>query len=138
MADKPPTVLQLVWERDLVFAGTSGDVAMTLDSDSQAGPSPMQALAFGLAGCMAMDVVHVLKKARLDLRGLRADLTGVRADEPPRRFTSVTLHYTVNGNVPNDQVQRAIDLSRDKYCSVWHTLRQDIDLRITFNVDDGV
>jgi putative redox protein len=138
MADKPATVLQLVWERDLIFAGTSGDASMTLDSDSQAGPSPMQALAFGLAGCMAMDLVYILKKARLELRGLRADLTGDRAAEPPRRFTTVTLHYTVTGNIPDDQVQRAIDLSRDKYCSVWHSLRQDIDLRVTFKVDDGV
>ena len=96
MADKPPTVLQLVWERDLVFAGTSGESAMTLDSDSQAGQSPMQALAFGLAGCMAMDVVYILRKGRLDLRGLRADLTGVRADEHPRR---VCTHVASRGHL---------------------------------------
>jgi putative redox protein len=138
MADKPGTVVQLVWERELVFAGTSADVSMTLDSDSQAGPSPMQALAFSLAGCMSMDVVHILKKGRYDLRGLRVDLTGDRAPEMPRRFTVITLHYTVTGNVPPDQVQRAIDLSRDKYCSVWHSLRQDIDLRVSFKVDDGL
>lgn len=138
MADKPATVVQLVWEHDLVFAGTSDDVTMTLDSASVAGPSPMQALAFGLAGCMAMDVVHILQKGRHDLRGLRADLTGERAAENPRRFTAISLHYIVTGNVASDQVQRAIDLSREKYCSVWHSLRQDIDFRVTFKVDDGV
>lgn len=138
MADKPPTVLDLVWEHDLVFSGKSGDATMTLDSASQAGPSPMQALAFGLAGCMAMDVVHILRKGRHDLRGLRADLKGHRAPEEPRRFTAIELHYTITGAVAPDQVQRAIDLSRDKYCSVWHSLRQDIDFRTSFKVEAGI
>jgi putative redox protein len=131
-------VVEIVWERDLVFSGRSGDVTMTMDSASQAGPSPMQALAFGLAGCMAMDVVHLLRKARPDLRGLRVDLTGARAPEEPRRFTAIELHYTVTGTVGPDQVQRAIELSREKYCSVWHSLRQDIDFRITFKITEGL
>jgi putative redox protein len=135
---KPPTVVELIWEHDLVLSGKSGDVAMTLDSGSVAGPSPMQALAFGLAGCMAMDVVHILKKGRLDLRGLRADLTGTRAPEEPRRFTAMALHFTITGDIPSESVQRAVDLSRDKYCSVWHSLRQDIQLDITFSVSAGV
>ena len=134
MSEKPPVNIQLVWERDLVFGGRSGEVGMTLDSAAVAGPSPMQALAFALAGCMAMDVVHILQKGRHDLRGLRADLSGARADEPPRRFTTITLNYVVNGNIPSDAVERAIALSHEKYCSVWHSMRQDIDFRTTFSV----
>ena len=134
MSEKPPVDIQLVWERDLVFGGRSGEVGMTLDSEAAAGPSPMQALAFALAGCMAMDVVHVLKKGRHDLRGLRADLSGARADETPRRFTTISLKYTVNGEVPADAIERAIELSREKYCSVWHSMRQDIDFQITYAV----
>ncbi len=107
---------------------------MTLDSASAAGPSPMQALGFALAGCMAMDVVHVLRKGRHDLRGLKVGLIAARADEEPRRFTSVALQFTVTGNVPPEPIQRAIDLSREKYCSVWHSLRQDIELVATFTV----
>jgi putative redox protein len=64
----------------------------------------MQALAFGLAGCMAMDVVHVITKGRHELRGLRVDLTGTREQEVPRRFTAVTLHFTITGNVVARQV----------------------------------
>jgi putative redox protein len=135
---KPPTVVELIWEHDLVFSGKCGDVRMTLDSASAAGPSPMQALAFGLAGCMAMDVVHILKKGRYDLRGLRADLKGIRADWEPRRFTAVNLHYTITGQVPAEQVERAITLSREKYCSVWHSLRQDITFTVTSSTSDGV
>lgn len=135
---KPPTVLELVWEHDLVLSGKSGDIRLTVDSGGVDGPSPMQALAFGLAGCMAMDLIHILKKGRQDLRGLRADLTGHRAQAEPRRFTSIELKYTITGNVPEEQIERAIQLSRDKYCSVWHSMRQDIDLKVSFTVSAGV
>ena len=135
---KPPTVVELIWEHDLVLSGQSGDVQMTLDSASVAGPSPMQALGFALAACMAMDVVHILKKGRHDLKGLKADLTGQRSPEEPRRFTAIDLRYTITGNVPDEQVERAIQLSRDKYCSVWHSMRQDIDLKVSYTVSGGV
>ena len=134
---KPATVAQLIWEHDLVFAAMSGGVSMTLDGGSAAGPSPMQAVAFGLAGCMAMDVVVILRKGRHEVRGMRADLTGTRADEQPRRFTAITLHYTITGDIPSEAVERAIQLSRQKYCSVLHSLRQDIPLDITYSVHAG-
>lgn len=137
LTEKPPTVVELIWEHDLVFSGSSGDVTMRLDSASKEGPSPMQALAFGLAGCMAMDVVAILKKARQDLKGLRADLTGVRAPEDPRRFVSFDLRYTLTGSVAMEDVERAVQLSRDKYCSVWHSLRQDIPLIVTIDIAPG-
>ena len=87
---------------------------------------------------MAMDVVHVLKKGRHDMRGLRADLEGERAPDDPRRFTSIELKYTVTGDVPNDAVDRAIQLSRDKYCSVWHSMRQDIRFDVTYTIEPGL
>ena len=135
---KPPTVLELVWEHDLVFGGRSGDITMTLDSAAVSGPSPMQALGFAVAGCMAMDLVHILKKGRHDLRGLRVDLKGERTQTEPRRFTRIELRYTITGNVPAEPIERAIQLSREKYCSVWHSLRQDIALDVSFSVSDGL
>jgi putative redox protein len=130
-----PTLVDLRWDHDLVFHGTSGTTEMTLDSAAAAGPSPMQALGFALAGCMAMDVVHVLKKGRHDLRGLQVALVAERATDEPRRFTAVEMRFAVTGDVPAAPIQRAIDLSRDKYCSVWNSLRQDIDLTVTFTVE---
>lgn len=131
---KPPTTLELVWEHDLVLGGRSGNASMKLDSAAVEGPSPVQALGFALAGCMAMDVVHILRKGRHDLKGLKVALVAERAPQDPHRITSVKLDYTINGDVPKDQVQRAIDLSRDKYCSVWHSMRQDIPLEATFTI----
>jgi putative redox protein len=132
------TKVELVWEHDLVLGGSAGSTRITLDSASVEGPSPMETLGFALAGCMAMDVVHILKKGRHDLKGLKVDLTGHRAEGQPRRFTHVQLNFTITGNVPGDQVQRAIDLSRQTYCSVWHSLRPDITLEAAFVVTPGV
>jgi putative redox protein len=138
-AEKPKTMdVVLVWEHDLVFGGHAAQARLTLDSAGAAGPSPMQALAFALAGCMAMDVVHVLRKGRHDLRGLRLDLAGVRQPDPPRRFTAFELVFTVTGAVAAEHVERAIELSRAKYCSVWHTLREDIRLDTRFHISEGV
>ena len=131
---KPPTTLELVWEHDLVLAGQSGNVSIVLDSAGVEGPSPVQTLAFALAGCMAMDVVHILKKGRFDLRGLRVALTAERAQDTPHRITGVMIEFAVAGDVPKDQIQRAIDLSHEKYCSVWHSMRQDTAFDTRFSV----
>lgn len=141
MADssgKPPTVVELIWEHDLVLGGQSGKARLTVDSAGVAGPSPMQALGFAVTGCMAMDLIHILRKGRFDLKGLKADLRAQRAADVPHRFTAIGLHFTVTGDIPDEQVQRAIDLSRDKYCSVWHSMREDIELAVTFTVTPAV
>ncbi|HQZ38790.1 MAG TPA: OsmC family protein [Vicinamibacterales bacterium] len=130
----PPTTAELVWTRDLQFEARSGQTSLTIDSRGVAGPSPIDALAFALAGCMAVDVVDILTKGRHALGALSAELAAERAPEPPRRFLTVQLHFRVTGDVPEAAVERAIQLSRDRYCSVWHTLRQDIAFTTTFEV----
>ena len=124
---KPPVTAELIWSEGLRFGATSGPNAIVIDGDGAAGPSPMQLAAFGLAGCMAADVVSILQKGRQPLTGLRASFSGERAPDPPRRFVRITLHFHISGAVPTDAVERAIALSREKYCSVWHSFRQDID-----------
>jgi putative redox protein len=99
---------------------------VVLDSAGEAGPSPVQMLACSLAGCMAIDVVHILEKGRVPLRALRASLVAERAPGDPRRLVKVDLRFHVRGDVPRDRVERAVALSREKYCSVWHSLRPDI------------
>jgi putative redox protein len=134
MAAKAPTALDIVWTHELVFEGKSGHTSMVLDSAGKAGPSPVQALAFALAGCMGMDVVYILQKGRYELRGLALSLVAERAQQDPHRVTAVTIDFAVTGKVPREQVQRAIDLSHEKYCSVWHSLRQDIALTTRFTI----
>lgn len=131
---KPPLVAELLWTGGLRFGATSGAAALVIDGDGQAGPSPMQLAASGLAGCMAADIVEILTRGRHPLTGLRVAFTGERAPEPPRRFIAITLQFHVAGNVPRDAVERAIALSREKYCSVWHSMRPDIAFTTTFDV----
>ena len=131
---KAATTLELIWEHDLVMNGRAGDATMVLDSAGKAGPSPVQALAFAVAGCMGMDVVYILQKGRHDLKGLKLSLTAERAQEDPHRITALTIDFTVTGDIPKDQIQRAIDLSHDKYCSVWHSMRQDITFTTTISI----
>jgi putative redox protein len=135
MADaKPLTTAELVWSGGLRFGATSGPNAVLVDGDGTLGLSPVQATAIGLAGCMAADVVAIFEKGRQPLAGLRISLAGERAAMPPRRFTRITLHFHVSGAVAPDAVERAIALSRETYCSVWHSMRQDIDLLTTFDI----
>jgi putative redox protein len=129
-----PVTVDLDWQGDLRFAGRSGPGELILDSAGLAGPTPVQALALSLAGCMAMDVVHILKKGRLDPRALHAHLIGERASEDPKRLVTVTLHFVVTGDIPAEKLERALSLSREKYCSVWHSLRPDLDFRTSFEV----
>ena len=131
---KAPTTVELVWTHDLVLEGRSGEASIVLDSAGKAGPSPVQALAFSLAACMGMDVVHILTKGRHPLRGLAISLVAERAQDDPHRVTAVTMDFAVTGAVPKEQVQRAIDLSHEKYCSVWHSMRQDITIATRFSV----
>ena len=131
---KPPVEVELAWEGDLRFRGRAGPAAVVVDSDGSAGPSPVQALALALAGCMSVDVVHILERGRQPLRGLRARLRGERAPEDPHRLVRVDLRFHVTGEVAPDKVERAIALSREKYCSVWHSLRQDIEFTTSFDV----
>jgi putative redox protein len=133
-AVKPPVTAELVWAEELRFGATSGRTAFVVDGNSTAGPSPVQMLAIALAGCMSIDVVDIIRKGRHPLTAFRTSVTGERAPEPPRRLLQVHLQFHVHGDVPAHVVERAISLSREKYCSVWHSLRQDIDLTTAFEI----
>ena len=130
----PPLTASLVWQGDLRFSAKTPRTEITLDSDSTAGPSPPEALAMALAGCMAIDVADIVIKGRHPMTGLEASISGERAGDPPRRFLGFALHFTIAGAVPAAAIERAIQLSRDKYCSVWHSLRQDIRFDTTFEI----
>jgi putative redox protein len=140
-----PAIVELSWIRDLAFSASidhesrsihanSTIPPLLIDSAGIQGPSPVQALALALAGCMSVDVVHIIRKGRHHLRALRSRLVAERSPEEPRRIVAATLHFTIAGEVPDKVVARAIRLSHDKYCSVWHSMRADIDLRVTYQI----
>ena len=126
--------LSLDWTGDLSFRNAEGSPTIDLRSSAPGIASPPQALAYATMACMAMDVVHVLTKGRHDLEALRVEFEGERAGEAPRRFVTMHLKFILTGNIPPAVVERAIMLSRTKYCSVSNTLRPDIDFQTTFEI----
>jgi putative redox protein len=116
------------------FAARSEAAAFVLDGPGSSAPTPVQALAGSLAACMGIDLVQILTKGHHPLEALRAHLVGNRRSETPKYFTEITLHFEITGDVPPDAVERAIALSHDKYCSVWHSLRKDLHLRTTYEI----
>jgi len=131
---RPPVRVEMEWEGELRFRGRAGDREMSLDGDSRSAVSPVEALVLALAGCMSSDLVHILVKGRAEPTAVTARLVAERAPEEPRRLVKVDLRFVVRGPVPAEKVERAIALSRDKYCSVWHSLRPDIAFTTSFEV----
>jgi putative redox protein len=131
---KPPTRIHLRWIEGLTFSVHAGHRETILDGNSHAGLSPVELLGTALAGCMATDVAWILTRGRQDLRTLDVSLVADRASHDPHRFVHVRIHFAATGAVNSAQLDRAIALSHDKYCSVWHTLRQDLPLELTSSI----
>ena len=106
--------------------------AVIIDGKSEKGPGPMDALLYSLAGCMAVDVQSILEKSRVPLSGLEVEVEAKRAPSHPKYYTGIKLVYRVEG--PQEEhgakLDRAVSLSREKFCLVLHSLRSDIDIDI--------
>ncbi len=115
----------------------SSSVPVTVDGNKGAGPSPMESLLISLATCMGADVVEILDKSRVAFEGLAVRVEADRRPDPPRRYTAIRLTYEVSGldAGAEEKLQRAVDLSRDTYCSVLHTLRPEVEVSIEVETD---
>ena len=82
------------------------------------GSRPMELMLMGLGGCTAFDVVDILRKGRQQVEGLSISITAERADTVPAVFEAIEIHFHITGNALDPaRVQRAIELSAQKYCS---------------------
>ena len=105
------------------LAETGSNHAVVMDGAPEAGgknlaPRPMEMLLAGTGGCTAFDVVMILKKGRHAISGCEVSLQAERANTEPKVFTKIHFHFCVRGKKLNsDAVARAIELSKDKYCS---------------------
>ena len=126
--------LSLDWHGDLKFASSEGSPKIELHSSTPGVASPPQALAYAVMACMAMDVVHVIEKHRQTLEALTVKCHGERAADHPRRFVRLDVEFHITGVIDAHVVERAIDLSRNKYCSVWNTIRPDVELKTSYTI----
>ena len=123
------TRVELAWASGQRFdAADASGSSLMLDGDTESGFSPTETLLSSLGACMGIDVVNILEKMRVGLSGLSITVEGERVADPPRYFHRMRLRFRIRGPVPRDKAERAVKLSFEKYCSVFHTLRNDLDI----------
>lgn len=135
----PVSKATLAWDRDLVFTGqTAQGYEIAFDAAMQDGCSPTESLLLSLAGCMAIDMVSFLRKMRCEIRSYRMDLTGTRNPTPPQRYNAIAMTIAVKGSgLTERKLERAVSLSRDKYCSVHHSLRPDLAVTVGYTFENA-
>lgn len=129
------------WTDGMVFEGaTETGLRVTTAAHPAAGehargPLPMELVLIAVGSCTAMDVAGILRKMRQPFTGLTVDVDAGRRDEHPKIFTAIRLHYTVRGHgLDRSQVERAIQLSQEHYCSVAAMLRPTVPLTYTWEI----
>lgn len=130
--------LKVSWKEGMQFEATTvSGHSVVVDGDKEAGASPMEALLLALGGCMGIDIVDIMQKGRQELVGCTLTLSGERREDPPRRFTSIDLLVTLTGHsLSRSKAERAVELSRSKYCSVSNSLAPDIDFNVELELLD--
>lgn len=120
------------WHNGLVFTGSakSGFEVPLSSGDEKQGFSPLELVAVGLAGCTGMDVISILEKKRQEVLDFQVGVEILeRAQNYPKIWTRAKIHYTVTGrNIDPAAVERAIELSRTKYCSASGMLEKAVQI----------
>lgn len=121
---------RIKWAENAAFVGESGSGhAIVIDGPPEVGgrnlgARPMELMLLSVGSCSAVDVVHILKKARQAVTDCVVEVRGERAPTEPKVFTAIHLHFIVTGReLAEHHVRRAVELSADKYCSASIMLR---------------
>jgi putative redox protein len=132
----PVNKSRLTWQRDLYFLGTTQrGYEVEFDVKYEEGCSPTETLLLSVAGCLSIDVVHILKKMRCEITSYEMTAEGRRRLTPPQYYESIDLMIHISGKgVKPAKIDRAIELSRNKYCSVYHSLRKDLVVNVNYEI----
>ena len=123
-------------------AKTGSGHLVTMDGAAAGGgndlaPRPMEMVLVGTGGCTAYDVVLILKRGRHDVRGCEVQVTAERAEQDPKVFTRIEMKFTVRGrNLKRDTVERAVQLSQEKYCSATAMLAKTAQISHSVEIVD--
>ena len=128
----------LTWDKDLIFVGrTERGHEIEFDAQDQWGCKPIEALLLSLAGCMGIDVVMFLQKMRIEVSAFNIDLVGERNPTPPQYYRTIEMALRVKAKGLSPQkMERAVSLSQAKYCSVYNSLRKDLEVKVRYVLDE--
>lgn len=132
---------RIKWAGEASFIGeTESGHAVVMDGPPEMGgrnigPRPMEMLLLGTGGCTSFDVVHILKKSRQRITDCVAEIEAERASEDPKIFTKIHIHFIVTGKaLKPEQVERAVKLSAEKYCSASIMLGKSAEITHDFEI----
>ena len=122
----PP--MQVRWLGDLQFeAGRAGQPPIHIDGDAKSSPGPFDTFLAAMATCALVDIVTILGKQRTPAKSLEVRVESQRVNGTPRRMASAVLHFTIHApGAALSQIERAVDLSTNKYCSVRSSIAGDV------------
>lgn len=128
---------QVNWVKGLEFSAESGSGhTVRIDGDKATAASPMELVLMAAGSCSSVDVVSILEKTRQHVTAVRCDVDGKRADATPAVFTDIHLHFVVTGtDVAEKHVERAVQLSAEKYCSVAKMLEVAVNVTHSFSIE---
>jgi putative redox protein len=134
----PVVKATLNWDKDLIFVGrTNEGYEIEFDANVQWGCKPTDALLLSLAGCMAIDVMMFLQKMRAEIAEFKITTVGQRNPVPPQYFKAIEMTLHIAGkNLDAKKVDRAVSLSHEKYCSVYNSLRKDMDVKVKYVLEE--
>jgi putative redox protein len=128
--------VNVTWVKDFTFVGTDStnhSVVISSPKDD-VGVKPSELLLVSLGACTSYDVVNILTKKRAKITGLQVAVSGEQDEDPPWTFRKLHIHYRISGaNLKLEDVEKAIQLSEEKYCSVSATLKHAAE--ITYDVE---
>ena len=134
---------QIKWMQDVSFKGKSeSGHEVILDGPEELGGKglgmrPMEMMLIGMGGCTSFDVVTILKRSRQQITGCIAEIEAVRADAIPKVFTSIHIHFLIKGiNLQKKAVERAVELSANKYCSASIMLGKSVKITHDFVISE--
>lgn len=134
------TEARAIWtDKDRFLGDGSSGHAVVMDAGEQKTAStPMELVLIALCGCTASDVVGILHKRREPFTSLEVRAEAERASDFPKVYTSIKLVYRVGGKVSREGMERAVDLSKEKYCSVSAMLEKTAKIDFVIEYDEVV
>ena len=135
---------KVTWSNRLSFIGEADTgFSLPLGANPQVGGDndgfrPMELIAIGIAGCTAMDVISVLQKKRQNVTAFEVQLRSQQAQDYPRVFTKIEIEYLISGDdIDETAVQRAIELSENKYCPALAMFYQILPIKLSYKISQA-